>query len=85
MANILKKELPRILEVEEISPFGGFICPKCKAAILTKAGYILIPGYVDCQFCLTPLHISQRICTSANEARKLFALTTAFLGLGFNK
>jgi len=67
-------------DVQEISAFGGFVCPKCKATILTKKGYVLVPGTVKCQVCQAPIHVSQRICDSANEARKLFDITNAFLG-----
>jgi len=71
----------RCLEVTEISAYGGYICRKCGTTFLTKCGWILIPGSVRCSLCDVELHLSERICQSANEARRLVNMVNAFLGL----
>jgi len=77
---LLKKE-NSIKEVKEISAYGGYICPICGATFLTKKGYILIPGEMDCAFCKCRLSISERICESANQARILYNMTSVLLRL----
>ncbi len=75
-----KKETETI-DVTETCIGGGYVCPHCKANILTPKGYILVTGVDNCPFCKGNIHISEQKAISSNEARNLMIISKAVLGI----